>query len=130
MDTEKKKILIVDDEVAFTQMVRLNLEGTGKYKVRVENKGTYAVSIVKEFKPDLILLDIIIPDVAGSEIAAQLKEDESTKHIPVVFLTALVTKKEERADGNSRRIVGGNTFVAKPVNLKDLISCIDLTLGA
>lgn len=126
---EKKKILVVDDEAAFTQMVKLNLEGTGKYKVRVENKGSFVLPSVKEFNPDLILLDIIMPDVAGSEIAAALKQDESTKHIPVVFLTALVTKKEEQMEGGSCRIVGGNTFIAKPVNLKDLFSCLDKALG-
>lgn len=128
METEKKKILVIDDEVSFTQMVRLNLEATGKFRVRVENKGSYAVSAAKEFEPDLILLDIIIPDVAGSDIAAMLKADESTKRIPIIFLTALVTKREEQVEGNSCRTVGGNTFIAKPVNLRDLINCIGRTL--
>jgi CheY-like chemotaxis protein len=118
----KKKILIIDDEVGFTRMVKLNVEGTGKYEVRIENKGALALDTAKAFRPDLILLDIIMPDVAGSEVAACLYEDNSTKNIPIVFLTALVTEKE--LDG-SCSIISGYPFLSKPVKLKELIDCID-----
>lgn len=121
---EKKKILLVDDEEAFARMVKLNLEGTGKYSVRVESRGASAFEAAKELRPDLILLDIVMPDLAGSDVAAALKEDEKTKNIPLIFLTALVTRKEEEAEG-SCRTTAGNTFIAKPVNLKDLIACIE-----
>lgn len=119
---EKKKILLVDDEEGFTRIVKLNLEATAKYAVRIENKGSLALAAVKEFKPDLILLDVIMPDMAGSDVAAQIKEDDETKNIPIVFLTAAVTKKE--LDG-SCSLIGGRPFIAKPVNLKELIYCIE-----
>ena len=117
----RKKILIIDDEEFFTKLVKLNLEKTGKYEVRTENKGLRGVDAAKEFKPDLILLDILMPDTEGSEVAAQLKNDAITSNIPVVFLTAVV-KKDELQGGS---VIGGHPFVAKPVSTNDLINCIE-----
>ena len=71
----KKRILVVDDESALTRMVKLNLERTGNYEVRTENQGVKAIPAAMEFKPDLIFLDIMMPDMGGPEISAQLKED-------------------------------------------------------
>lgn len=121
----KKKILIVDDEKQFTHLVKLNLEATEKYDVRVENNGLNGLAAVKEFKPDLILLDILMPDIAGSEVAYQLKNEKETKNIPVVFLTAIATKAEVHRQGN---IIGGHPFVAKPVSEEELIDVIEKNL--
>ncbi|MGA2322815.1 MAG: response regulator [Sedimentisphaerales bacterium] len=122
----KKKILIVDDEEKFTKYVKLNLESTGKYEVRVENKGSHGLEAAKAFKPDLILLDVMMPDMDGSEVAAQLKEEESCKNIPVVFLTAIITEQEIDEKGSD---IGGHPFIAKPINLKNLISGIEQNMG-
>ena len=119
---DRKKILIIDDEEKFTKFVKLNLEQTGKYEVMVENLGARSIAAAKAFKPDLILLDIMMPDMDGSEVASQLKEEESCKNIPVVFLTAIVTKQEIDEKGPN---IGGHPFIAKPVNLKNLISSIE-----
>ncbi|KPK98087.1 MAG: histidine kinase [Omnitrophica WOR_2 bacterium SM23_72] len=118
---DKKKILIIDDEVAFTRMIKLNLEATGRYEVSEENKGAQGVAAAKEARPDLILLDIIMPDLDGTTVATQLKEDPATKDIPVVFLTVVVQKKEIEDSGN---IIGGYPFIAKPVNMEELIGCL------
>ncbi len=118
----RKKILIIDDEEKFTKFVKLNLELTGKYEVRVENNGSRGLEAAKAFNPDLILLDVMMPDMDGSEVAAQLKEEEICKNIPVVFLTAIVTKQEIDEKGSN---IGGHPFIAKPVNLKNLISTIE-----
>jgi len=122
---DKKKVLVVDDEEAFTRIVKINLESTGNYTVRVENKGALALQAARIFSPDLILLDIIMPDLQGSDIAAQLKEDAQCKDIPVVFLTALVTNQET---GNNCSQISGYPFIAKPVKLKILIACIEENL--
>jgi DNA-binding response OmpR family regulator len=119
---EKKKILIVDDEVNFTKLVKLNLEETGRYEVRTENKGRRAFAVAKEFKPDLILLDIVMPDVQGDDVACQLVNDEVTKNIPILFLTAVVTKEEAKIHSG---VIGGRPFIAKPVNAKELIESIE-----
>ncbi len=118
----KIKILIVDDEQTFTEMVKLNLEETRKFEVRTENKGTKALAAAREFNPDIILLDIIMPDMTGSEAAEKLKDDPFTKNIPIVFLTAVVTKEEEKK-GNG--IIGGNFCLAKPISVEELISFIE-----
>ena len=118
----KKKILIVDDEVGFTRVVKLNLDATGKYDVMVENKGAEALDAVQSFKPDLIFLDIIMPDVEGSEVARQIKADPKLKDIPIVFLTATVTRQEV---GAGRGLIGGLAFLAKPVHVQDLVNCIE-----
>lgn len=118
----KKKILLVDDEENFTRIVKLNLESTDKYEVKVENKGAFVLETAKAFKPDLILLDVVMPDKEGSEIAAEMRQDENLNKIPVVFLTALVTKEET---GKNCSLISGNPFIAKPVNLNELIHCIE-----
>ncbi|MGB9601615.1 MAG: response regulator [Limisphaerales bacterium] len=119
---EKKKILIVDDEVAFTRTLKLNLERTGLYEVRTENKGRFAAAAAKEFKPDLILLDVHMPDYDGGTVASRLKSDSALKDIPIIFLTATVSTRESGAKGTQR---GGFFFLAKPVAIEQLIECIE-----
>ncbi|MDD5775787.1 MAG: response regulator, partial [Candidatus Omnitrophica bacterium] len=111
-----------DDEESFCRMVKLNLEETGKYEVRAESQSVNAIRTVKEFKPDLILLDIVMPNVDGGEISQKLRSDEDLKNIPIVFLTAIVTEREVR-DQNG--IISGRPFLAKPVPVDKLIYCIE-----
>ena len=119
---ERKKILIIDDEEDFTESVKFSLEKTGKYEVRTENKGSEGLASVRAFKPDLILLDILMPDMEGSDVARQIKDDESVKNIPIVFLTAVVTKRDIDTHGE---VIGGYPFIAKPVGVDSLIDCIE-----
>lgn len=122
----KKKILLVDDEAGLTRLMKLNLEATEKYEVRTENKGTLAVKAAKEFKPDMIFLDIIMPDLEGSEVARQMRADPELKGIPIVFLTATITAEEIGQGGGS---VGGEAFLAKPVTIKQMVDCIKRKIG-
>ena len=122
----KKKILVVDDEASLTRMLRRNLEATGKYEVKEENSGAQAYASAKQFQPDMILLDVMMPDIDGGAVAAQIQDDENLKHIPIVFLTAIVQKEEAEDTGSN---IGGRTFLAKPVKLDDLITCIEKELG-
>jgi DNA-binding response OmpR family regulator len=119
---EKKRILIVDDEASFTRMVKLNLEKTGQFEVREENKATYAMAAAREFKPDLIVLDVIMPNLDGGDIFGQLQNDRHLKGTPVIFLTATVSPREAGVKGFNS---GGALFLAKPVTLENLISCIN-----
>jgi CheY-like chemotaxis protein len=118
----QKNLLIVDDEPSFTRMVKRTLELTGRYRVRTENRGEAAIEAAREMHPDLILLDVMMPDVDGPEVAARLRDDPGLRHIPVVFLTAIVTKEETSATGSE---IAGNPFLAKPVGTEDLIACIE-----
>jgi DNA-binding response OmpR family regulator len=122
----KKKILVVDDEQAMTRMLKRNLEATGRYDVRTENSGAAGVTAAREFQPDLILLDVMMPGIDGGEVAAKIKEDKRLANIPVVFLSAIIKKEETQPTGGN---IGGLTFLAKPVKLDDLIICIENHLG-
>jgi DNA-binding response OmpR family regulator len=122
----KKKILVVDDEQNMTRMLKRNLEATGRYDVRTENSGAAGVTAAREFQPDLILLDIMMPGIDGGEVAAKIKEDKRLVNIPVVFLSAIVKKEETQPTGGN---IGGLTFLAKPVKLDDLVTCIENHLG-
>ena len=119
---EKKRILIIDDEASFTRMVKLNLEKTGAFEVREENRATCALATAREFKPDAILLDVIMPSIDGGDVAAQLRADRNLKGTPIVFLTATVSKREA---GDGTLNSGGDLFLAKPVSLDALINCLN-----
>jgi len=117
----KKKILLIDDEANFTELVKLNLEETGMYEVRAENNGKDGIAATEEFKPDLIFLDVIMPDMDGGDVAQEIKSNPQTEDIPIVFLTALVQEKEVTSkQGN----IAGRSFLAKPVSVEKLIECI------
>ena len=124
-NNHKKRILVVDDEEGFGRMVKLNLEETHEYEVWAETKGSRGFLAAKEFKPDLIFLDVIMPDMGGEEVARQLMTDFSTKNIPVVFLTGM-------ADGNELDtndiLLRKRPVLAKPATLDEIISCIERCL--
>jgi two-component system, OmpR family, response regulator len=122
----KKRILVVDDETSITRLLKMNLELLGNYEVREENSGKRAFETAREFKPDLILLDVMMPDMDGGDVAAALRRDPALRKTPVVFLTAAV-KKEEL--GASEGKIGGRIYIAKPLNVKGVISVIEKTLG-
>jgi CheY-like chemotaxis protein len=118
---QKKKILIVDDEADLTMLVKLNLEKTGRYEVRAENRAIKALAAAREFKPDLILLDVMMPDLDGGDVLAQLKDDRELRNVPVVFLTATVLKEEVAKEGGS---IGGRPFIPKPFRAEVLLDTI------
>lgn len=118
----KKKILIIDDEEGFANTVKLNLEQTGRYEVRTETKAKQGISAAKEFRPDLILLDVIMPDLDGGEVCSQLQSEPGLKDIPVVFLTAIVKEDEV---GKKEGFIGGHPFISKPIGKEDLIRQIE-----
>jgi CheY-like chemotaxis protein len=122
----KKKILVVDDEVSITRLLKLNLEQTGKYEVFEVNQGARALQMAQAFKPDLVILDVMMPDMDGSEIAASFKQDPNLKKTAVVFLTAAI-KKEEL--GGLEGKIGGRTYIAKPLNIQGVISVIERNLS-
>lgn len=123
----KKKILIVDDEESLGRILKLNLEETGQYEVRVETEGTKAFPAVQEFRPDLIFLDIMMPDREGSEVAEQIRSDSVLGKIPIIFLTATVTAEEVGSSGGR---IGGQLFLAKPITVSQLIECIERETAA
>ena len=126
MKTEKKRILVVDDQASNTRLVKLYLEQTKDYMVREENHAQAALSAAEEFQPHLILLDVMMPGMDGGEVAAYFQANPKLKAVPIVFLTAAVTKQEVEAGAGQR---GGCSFLAKPVVLSELAACLKQHLG-
>jgi two-component system OmpR family response regulator len=126
MKTEKKRILVVDDQPQNTRLLKLHLEGTNDYVVREENDARAALCAAEEFEPDLILLDVMMPGVDGGELAARFRASPKLKTVPIVFLTAAVTKEEVNAGGG---LIGGASFLAKPVVLSEVVVCLRQHLG-
>ena len=115
----QKTILVVDDEPEVVQLLSMRLSSEG-YNVLTAVNGKEAVNIAKKEKPDLIVLDVLMPEMDGSKAASILKESPETKDIPVIFLTCLFTKEEEMS-GNVR---GHEYFVAKPYDSDQLLRVI------
>lgn len=120
-----KRILIVDDEAAFTGLVKLNLEKTGRYEVRIENNPHTALATAREFAPDMVLLDVVMPGRDGGQILADLRQDAALAHVPVMFMTATITQ----AGVDQRKgTIRGAPFVAKPVEPRWLMHRIEQIL--
>jgi len=117
----KSKILVIDDESNFTHIVKLFFEDTGRYEVKEVNKGTEGLSAAQQYHPDLILLDIYMPDLCGGEVAAQIRDDKDLRNVPIVFLTALIQKNEQKS-------ISGCSYIAKPIRMKDLMINIERQL--
>jgi len=118
MNDHKPKVLLVDDEEAFAKLTQLTLRD---YEIRIENDSRRALSSARDFKPDLILLDVMMPNFDGGDVAAQIRADSDLKNVPIVFLTALVTEKESAR----RPVMGGYPFIAKPVTPEKLAENIE-----
>ena len=123
---EKPRILIIDNSRDFTRAAKLALEGTGRYSVWEESEPARAHQTAQRIHPDLILLDIVMPETDGGEVAARIQSDPALHRIPIVFLTALVTK----AEGRSGLRIRGHPFLAKPISLRELIEGIEENLPA
>src|SRR5258708_2056232 len=118
---EKPRILIIDDNRNFTHSGKLALERTGRYSVWEENEPARAHQTAQRVKPDLILLDIAMPETDCGEVAARIESDPTLHRTPIVFLTALITKAEAR----SGLRIQGHPFLAKPISIPELIEGIE-----
>ncbi len=118
----KKKILLIDDEEDFCFFVKLNLEQTGKYEVMTATTGSQGLIMASEDPPDLILLDIIMPEMSGGQVAELLLENPKTKDTSVLFITAIASRSEVQSQEG---VIGGRRFIAKPVTPLELMAKID-----
>ena len=124
--SSKKRILIVDDEPSFTRLLKLNLHHTGRYTAEVVNDSLDAVRVAERFTPDIVLLDVMMPGLDGSEVADRLHSIPKFRNIPIIFLTAAVKKQEVAARGG---FCGGVRFVAKPIEFQEVLNHIEKVFG-
>ena len=117
------KVLIVEDEVAIVTMLRYNLEREG-YKVFSTGDGDEAVSLVKAHKPDVIVLDWMLPGMSGVDICATLRRQEETKAVPIIMLSA----RGEESDRIRGLDAGADDYMVKPFSPSELIARIKAVL--
>jgi len=120
-----KKVLLIDDEEDFCRALKKGLEMRGSYRVLTTTGGDEGIFLAKTQKPDIVLLDIMMPGKAGTEVAEELLSDPVTKSIPIIFVTAIVKKNEI---GKSDGLIAGRVFMAKPVMIDELIEKINVML--
>lgn len=119
---QQRKILVVDDEPTFTRLLKINLEVSDRYIVAVENDPNQALSVALDFRPDLILLDVMMPGLDGGDLVERFNRYDELSRIPIVFLTATVTKAEV---DDRVGCFGGMRFLAKPIDLTTLQECLE-----
>jgi len=117
-----KKILIVDDNEQDRMIMKRYLFQAGYYTLFMAESGKEALAIAFNEKPDLIILDIMMPVLSGSEVGEILKNDQRTSKIPIIFLTGLLQKEEAEHLGYQ---ISGDHFLSKPVKPTELISMVE-----
>lgn len=120
----QKKILLIDDSSVNNLLLQNVLEDE-KFSVLVAFNGKEGLDLINGEKPDLILLDIMMPRMDGIEVLQKIISDESTSKIPVIMLTA----KTDKADRQISLEMGAADFITKPVNIDELLSKINAILG-
>jgi CheY-like chemotaxis protein len=116
------RILVVDDEANFTRLIKINLEATGRYSVLTENDPLAALPAAIHFKPDLVLMDVMMPRLDGGDVANLFSEHRDLRDIPIIFLTATVN----HAEVDSRHgEFGGLQFLSKPISSPELLKHLD-----
>ena len=124
-DIKKKKILIVDDDKNICRSLSFSFTEEGYSALETYN-GSDAIRKVKSFNPDLILLDIILPDMPGMEVCKIIKEDEATRHIPIIMLTAM-GDRVTKTDGFGS---GADDYISKPYDMFDVLARVKAHLRA
>lgn len=118
------KILVVDDDIHVVQILDYKLKKAG-YQVRGATSGRQALEICRQELPDIILLDIMMPEMNGWEVLSSLKADKATKDIPVFMLTA----KAQRADLTKALSLGVDNYIIKPFAPQRVLELVDQCLG-
>ncbi len=112
----QKKILVIDDEADITSLLSFNLKAKG-FAVEAVNDPNQSIGVARSFLPDLVILDVMMPDLNGIQICRMLRADPKLKTVPVIFLTA----KSEEADRIQGLEVGADDYVCKPFSPKELV---------
>lgn len=116
------KVLVIDDEVDFCFFVQKNLMHNGEFNVIYATNGKNGIKMAEKEKPDIILLDLFMPDMPGEDVAIALREKASTANIPILYVTALVSYDDMDEKGENR--IGNNYLLPKPINTKKLTETI------
>lgn len=120
-----KKILMVDDETDYTNITKIYMEDAGDYQVTIVNRGARGYDVAKQTSPDIILMDISMPDMSGYDVARQIVADEELKNVPIIFFTGVYL------DPNDRLVEFKDfPYITKPTSGENLIQFIEKYLNS
>ncbi|HSH38322.1 MAG TPA: response regulator [Chthoniobacterales bacterium] len=122
----KTRVLIVDDDVNLSRLSAMILENSGSYEVLTEKDSRRALAVARQFRPELMLLDVDMPHKGGGDLAREIKSDPVFRDVPVLFLTGLLSKSEA---GEGEIESGGMPFLAKPVMPEVLLASVRRLVG-
>jgi len=118
LESGKRKILLVDDEVEIIEMLAKALEDDGRFEYRVAANGFDAGMLVKEYRPDLIILDVMLPDINGKEVCVRVRQDTTLEEVRIICISGMV-EEEKIAE---LKLAGADEFVRKPFDVDELIN--------
>jgi excisionase family DNA binding protein len=128
LESGKRKVLIVDDDEELVELIKDAFDRDGRFDVRTANNGFDAGMLVKEFRPDLVVLDVMLPDINGREVCVRVRSDKSLDEVRIICISGMI----EADKVNDLRSAGANDFLQKPFSVDRLLerSCELLTLEA
>jgi excisionase family DNA binding protein len=117
LESGKRKVLLVDDDVELVELMTKVLEEDGRFEVRVATTGFDAGMMVKEYRPDLIVLDVMLPDINGREVCHRVRDDKSLEDVRILCISGMI--EEDRIQ--ELKLSGADDFLHKPFDIEELI---------
>ena len=117
LESGKRKALVVDDDEELVELIRDVLEQDGRFEVRVANNGFDAGMMVKEYRPDIIVLDVMLPDINGKEVCQRVRSDSALEDVKIICISGMVEKDKIE----DLKEAGANDFLQKPFEIEDLV---------
>ncbi len=120
LESGKRKAVVVDDDEELVELIKDALESDGRFEVRVANNGFDAGMIVKEYRPDVIVLDVMLPDINGKEVCQRIRSDSTLDDVKIICISGMV--EADKVDELKK--AGANDFLQKPFEVEALIDSI------
>lgn len=126
LESGKRKVLLVDDEVDIVEMIGKSLEEDGRFEVKIAANGFDAGMMVKEYRPDLIILDVMLPDINGKEVCHRVRSDTNLEDVRIICISGMV--EEDKIQ--ELKLAGADDFIHKPFDVEVLIErmCLQLEM--
>jgi excisionase family DNA binding protein len=117
LESGKRKVLVVDDDPELVELIQKVLEDDGRFEVRTAANGFDAGMMVKEYRPDLIILDVMLPDINGKEVCMRVRSDPTMQEVRILCISGMI--EDEKIQ--DLKAAGANDFLHKPFDLEELI---------
>ncbi|RLT06315.1 MAG: response regulator [Planctomycetota bacterium] len=124
LESGRRKALIVDDDEELVELIRDALEADGRFEIRVANNGFDAGMMVREYHPDVIVLDVMLPDINGKEVCQRVRSDNTLDDVKIICISGMV----EQDKIEDLKASGANEFMQKPFEVENLIERICMLL--